>query len=295
MTLRHMKIFVTVCASKSVTEAARKLYIAQPSVSLAIKELEEHYGVRLFDRISKRLYLTEHGKQLLNYATHIISLFDRMEMEIQNPDSVGTLRVGSSITIGNYFLPDIAKQYKRQYPHIDFYMVIDNSNEIEKKILSNEIDIGLIEGRTHDPHVKSIIFRRDELVLICGKNHPLAEKQFVELSELEDYEFILRERGSGGRELFDSTMMIHNVNINQVGESVSNRAIIKLVQSGMGISVLPYLLVEQEIKKGSLRKINIKDVVFEREFYIIYHENKFFPKSVIKFIELCKGLSDRST
>ena len=105
MTIRHLRIFVAVCEEGSVTKAANKLYLAQPSVSLAISELEKFYGVKLFDRISRRLYLTDKGKQFLNYTKHIIDLFDELENGMKNWGSSGALRIGSSITIGNYFFP----------------------------------------------------------------------------------------------------------------------------------------------------------------------------------------------
>ncbi len=288
MTLRHMKIYVTVCECESVTAAAEKLYLAQPSVSLAIRELEEYYGVKLFDRISRRLYITELGKQFLNYATHIVSLFDEMEKEMKDWDSIGTLRVGSSITIGNYLLPQYVNRFNEQFPQMKVHVIIDNSENIEKRVMSNEIDFGLIEGITHNPQIISEKFMEDELVLICGKNHPFYNKEQIAVEVLPKYDFILREKGSGGRELFDSTMLVHNIEIKPVWESVSTRAIIKAVNEGLGLSILPYLLVKQDLESGTIKQIKIKDLTFKRHFYIIYHKNKFHTNSALKFMELCK-------
>ncbi|MHB8128118.1 MAG: LysR family transcriptional regulator, partial [Mobilitalea sp.] len=260
MTLRHMQIYITVCKFGNVTAAANNLFLAQPSVSLAIRELEEYYGVKLFDRISRKLYITETGKQVLNYATHIISLFDKMEQEIKNWDSIGTLRVGSSITIGYYLLPQYVKQFKKKYPQMKVQVIIDNSTEIEKRVISNEIDFGLIEGVVHSPHIMYEKFMDDELVLICGNNHPLANQDPIDVSVLQEYDFILREKGSGGRELFDSMMLIHNIKIEPLWESVSTQTIIRAVSECLGLSVLPFLLAKQDIENGNIQRIVVKDV-----------------------------------
>lgn len=291
MTLRHIKIFVTVCECGSVTEAANKLFIAQPTVSLVIKELEEYYGVKLFDRISRKLYITDPGKLLLNYATHIVSLFEKIENEIKDSNSYGTLRIGSSITIGNYLIPPLLQLFKNQFPNVNFHVTIDNSREIEELVFKNKIDFGLIEGTVHNPQIKSEKFINDELVLVCGKGHSLFEQVDVDLMEIRDHDFILREKGSGSRELFDSTMLIHGVEIQPVIESVSTQSIIRAVRSGIGITLLPYLLVKTDISEGNLHKINIRGIAFQRNYYIIYHQNKYFTQPAKCFIELCHNTS----
>jgi DNA-binding transcriptional LysR family regulator len=286
-----MKIFVTVCECDSVTAAAEKLFLAQPSVSLAIRELEEYYGVKLFDRISRKLYITEVGKQFLNYATHIVSLFDEMEKEVKNWDNIGTLRVGSSITIGTNLLPSFVKLFKNNHPNIKVQVVIDNSQEIEKRVITNEIDFGLIEGNPHHPGIHSEKFMDDQLVVIAGKDHPITKKEEVSVCDLKHCDFILREKGSGGRELFDSTMLIHDIVIEPIWESVSTRAIIQGVSEGLGLSVLPYLLVKMELDHGIIQTINVSDISFQRQFNVIYHKNKFLTKSILEFLEICKDIS----
>lgn len=289
MTLKHLKIFVTVCDCNGITAAAEKLYLAQPSVSLAISELEKYYGIKLFDRISRKLYLTESGKQFLNYATHIVSLFDEMEKEIKNWDSFGMLRIGSSITIGNYLLPKYVQMFKQQHPNIKVQVTIDNSEEIEHRIMSNSIDFALVEGVIHSPQLKHNTFMEEELVLICGTNHPLYKLKEVKIEMLKDYEFILREKGSGGRELFDSTMLLHGMEIRPIWESVSTQAIIRAVSLGLGLSVLPNLLVEKDLKAGNIEQIKVKNLSLKHRFHVIYHKNKFLTNSAKEFINLCKA------
>lgn len=287
MTLRHLRIFITVCETGSVTVAAKKLFLAQPSVSLAIRELEDNYGVKLFDRISRRLHITETGKHFLEYASHIVNLFEKMEDEIKNWDLVGSLRIGSSITVGNYLLPNYIKKYKKQNPNIKMYVKIDNSTVIEEAIMANEIDIGLIEGVIHYPQIISKKIMNDELVLVCGKNHPLSIQDSINVEELKNLDFILREKGSGGRELFDSMMLLHNIEIEPIGESVSNQAIIHNLYEGFGLSVLPRLIVKDKIEKGLLHQIKINGIKLSRELSIIYHKNKYLTNATNEFINLC--------
>ena len=244
MTLRHLKIFVTVCETGSTTAAGEKLHIAQPSISLAISELEDYYGIKLFDRIAKRLYITEAGKKFLQYATHIVGLFEEMEREIKNFDATGIIRIGASITIGNYLLPGYITRFKKIHPQMDVKVIIDNSEKIQQYILSNQIDIGLIEGIVYSPYIAEHKFRDDELVMVCGNAHPFANQKNVEISKLQNESFILRESGSAGREIFDSTMTSLGIKILPAWESTSTQAIIRAVQANLGISVLPYLLVK---------------------------------------------------
>ena len=200
MTLRHMKIFVSVYQNNGITRASEELHLAQPSVSLAIRELEDYYGIRLFDRISRRLYVTEQGKMFYDYALHIVSLFDEMELGIRNWEHMGTLRIGSSITIGNFLLPGLIKKFTTAHPNMNVKASVHNSSYIEESILNNRIDFALIEGIPESPQIIRDPFMNDRLCLICGTSHPLASRSTVLLSELEQHNFILREPGSGGRD-----------------------------------------------------------------------------------------------
>lgn len=287
MTLRHMKIFVAVCECKSVTAAAKKLFITQPAASLAITELEDYYGVRLFDRISKRLHITEMGKQLLSYATHIVSLFDEAEKSIRNLDSIGILRVGTSITIGNYLLPNFVKKFQDTHRNIKINAIIDNSKNIEDLVLRNEIDLGLIEGFSHSEYIESKIFMTDRMVLICSPDHAWSKVKEIEISDLNNSEFILRENGSAGREIIDNIFEMHGININQRWQSLSTQAIIKAVSKNLGISALPYLLVKENLDRGEVVEVAIKNITLIQNFSIINHKNKFLTNSAKDFMALC--------
>ena len=289
MTLRHLRIFVAVCETGSMTAAASQLFIAQPSISLAVSEMEEYYGVKLFDRISRKLYLTENGRRALQYARHIIDLLDEMEQGVKDLDTVGQLRVGTSITIGTYLLPHYVRQLKERYPSVKVEAFIVNSGCIEQRILDNEIDIGIIEGVAHSSYICSESFPGDRLAFICAADHIFAGKTLKELGEIKDQDFILREKGSAGREIFDGLAASQELAITPIWQSASNQAIIHGVKEGLGISILPYFLVQESLDRGETAEFKIKGLTLNRKFSVIYHRNKFLPKSAMALMDLCKG------
>lgn len=289
MTLRHLKVFVAVCELNSITKAAEKLHIAQPAVSCAIKELEDYYGIKLFDRISKRLYLTEAGKNFLSYATHIVSMFDEMESNMRDLDKPGKLHIGSSITIGTAFMPGYVGNFKALYPQTEVYVTIDSSDIIEKKILQNELDFALIEGIVHLDSIICETYMDDELVIICSLDHPFCKNKAVTVEQFISEPFLLREKGSGTRELFDNVLASLGYSVIPAWESTSTLALINAVINGLGLSVLPRMLVKDSINEGRIAAVQIEGLKFNRKFNIIYHKNKFLTASAKAFIEMCKS------
>lgn len=289
MTLRHMRIFVSVYQQNSITKAAEALHLAQPSVSLAISELERYYGIRLFDRISRRIYATEQGNQFYGYALHIVSLFNQMEQGIRNWESFGTLRAGASITIGNYLLPSIIAQFNQVCPDIRVQVQIKNSSDIEQCILNNDIDFALMEGLPESEQIERIPFRNDRLCLIASASHPLCQNKQVFIEDLLQYPVLLREKGSAGREILDDFFTLHHIFLTPQWESVSTQAIVAGVAQGLGISVLPYLMVEADLKAGRVVELPVADMSLSRNFYIAYHKNKYLTSSAKTFIQLCQS------
>ena len=285
MTLRHLKIFVAICHCGSATAAGEKLYIAQPSISLAISELESHYGIKLFDRIGKRLHITDSGKGFLQYATHIVDLFADMEQGVKNFDTFATIRIGSSITIGNYLLPNYILEFQKLHAHTKVEVVVANSDKIVQSILSNEVDIGLIEGIAHNPYIQQELFMQDDLVLICPKSHGFSGRQNVTLEELITQPLLLREMGSGGRELFHSTLTLQGLSYAPTWESVSNHALLSGVRNGLGVAILPHLLVKEAM--DTIGVFSLKDISFSRNFSVIHHRNKFLTQCAKDFMAQC--------
>lgn len=287
MTLRHMKIFVSVCREKSISLAAKKLFISQPAVSNAIKELETYYGTPLFDRISKKIYLTEAGKTVYQYAIHINSLFQELEDSVKGSGSSCQLRIGSSITIGTHLIPDYIKKFSENFPNIQTFVTIDSSDVIEKLVLENEVDFALIEGMIHSENIISTDFIKDELIVICDIDNPLLEKGCVPIDYLNSQHFLMREKNSGTRELAESILSLHNIAINPLWESSSTEAIVHGVSKGIGISILPLQLVQDYIDRNQIARLNVTGLNFNRQYHIIYHKNKFLSPASLEFMKLC--------
>jgi DNA-binding transcriptional LysR family regulator len=282
MTLRHLKIFIAVVNFGSMTAAAEALYIAQPTVSQAIAELENHYGVKLFDRLSRRLYITEVGKQFLSYSRHIVTLFEEMDQIMKNPDKSGILKIGASITVGARLLPRLTNDFADTYSSIRIQAVINNTR-----------DIGVVEGIVHSSDLISHAFMDDELVLAAGKQHPLSKCQYISSSELENLDFIVREQGSGTRELFESALAAKEIKWRLKWECNNPDGIKSAIINGIGVSFISKRLIEEEIKGERLSIIKVNGLDLKRKFSIIYHKNKYLTESMKAFFDLCYSLPSR--
>ena len=184
MTLRHMKIFRCVCENGcNTTKAAEAMHMTQPAVSLAIRELEQYYGVTLFDRIGRRLKITECGEHLLQYASHISSLFDDMEKTMRNWDYFGLLRIGASVTIGSQFLPGYVKAFNSRHPGTEVQVLVAPSAELEQKILSSELDVVLMEGIPHSRDLICEEYLEDHLSVVCPANGAFRQGQLLRIEE----------------------------------------------------------------------------------------------------------------
>lgn len=288
MTLRHIKIFTAVFRCSSVTKAAAELHLAQPSVSLAVKELEEYYGVRLFERIGRSISPTEAGKEFYGYALHIVSLFDEMEKKIRNWDTVGSLRIGASITIGTRILPVLLKEFRKEYPELRTEAFVGRSQAIEQRILDNAADIGLIENQPGNPDLCAIPFMQDELCAVVPPDHPLAgRKKAAALEELAQYPFLMREKGSAGRDILDACFAVRQISVRPRMESSSTQAIVRSVAEGLGVAVLPYLLIKKDIEAQTVKQIPLKHPL-QRSLNIIYHKSKYLTKNMKAFMKLCR-------
>lgn len=289
MTLRHMKIFVSVYQNLSITKAAEQLHLAQPSVSLAVKELENYYGLRLFDRISRRIYPTESGHRFYEYALHIVSLFEEMEKGIPLWEASAALRIGSSITTGNFLLPSIIKEFKSLHPDIKLSVSIKNTETIEQYLMNNQIDFALVEGDISHPEILKEAFLSDRLCLIASPSHPLAGQKKVAPETAARYDLLLREPGSAVREMSESLFLSHGLNITPAWESISTQALVRAAANGLGIAILPWLLVQEDLKSGKVVEIPVQSMELSRSFYLIRHRSKYLPQSAEAFLALCRA------
>lgn len=290
MTLRHFRIFMMVCDEGSMTAAAEKLYISQPSVSQAISELEHYYDVKLFERLGRRLYITQGGEKLLNYARHIINLFNEAEKEMHEIKEGGLLRIGASITIGTYILFDIIKKFKKLKPDITIEPIVDNTTVIESMLFKDEIDFGLVEGEVHSTDLIVAPFMEDELVLICSPQHPWAKKKSIKGKELDDTGFILREEGSGTRELFESVMASLGIKWHRTAVMNNAESIKNAVAADIGISVISKIAIKKELEQGELAVVELEDLQFKRRFSFVHHKNKYITEAMKDFFKSCSDI-----
>lgn len=287
MTLRHIRIFLSVFQNNGITKAAQELHIAQPSVSLAVKEMEEYYGTKLFDRIGKKIYPTQNGRRLYDYALKICGLFDEANRSVKNPDTLGEIRIGASITTGTKLLPDILKRYKTIRPEITVTAVVGNSDEIEKKVLANEIDVGFTEKQPQSPEILAEPFGADRLCAVAARGGTLAGAKRVTPEQLSREPFLTREKGSAVREITDAYFAVAGLTITPVMESTGTQALLNAAERGIGVAILPYLLAKERLDSGTLCEIPLVPEI-KRDLNIIRHKSKFLSPAVEEFCALWK-------
>ncbi|TDX52953.1 LysR family transcriptional regulator [Orenia marismortui] len=294
MTLRELKIFTTVCRTGSMSEAGRQLYITQPAISQTILDLEDKLNIKLFERINRKLILTYAGKRLLKYSKRILLLIAEAENDLEDIANLktGKLRIGASMTIGTYLLPPIIKKFTTKYPEIDLNFIIDNTSVIEKKILNNDIDLGLVEGPINSKDICFDPFYNDELFLISSKENPLSKKKDILQSDIQKEAFINREKGSGTREIIDKIMNKYSISYKAKHILNNIEAIKEAVKNNLGISILPEVALKDDLQSGSIKRLILKDIEFKRQFNIIYHKDKNLTELLNKFIEYIKDYSN---
>lgn len=289
MTLRHMKIFCALCDNDSnTTKTAEALNMTQPAISQTIREMEEFYGVKLFDRVGRKLIITEAGTVLLKYAKRISSLFDEAEEELQNLNEYGSIRVGATLTIGSLFLPRYADVFRKEHPKIDIKALVAATNILEQKILSFELDFALIEGFSHDSSIISEEYMTDELVIVGSPNGPYHDNQTISIEEFKKQKIIVRESGSGTREVFERATERAGFSMTPSWEAASVIALANAAISGLGLAVIPYRSICSFIDSGHLVRVNVEGIDLKRKFYLIRHKDKQFSNSAEMFYAFCR-------
>lgn len=249
ITLRQLEIFEKVADSQHVTRAAEQLLLSQSAVSMAIAELERMAGAPLFERRGRRLLLNDRGRLILPESREVLSRVGTIEKLLTDAvgESVGVLQVGASTTIGNYLLPPIVAEFSRRHPRARALLRVGNSQQTEAAVASGELDVGLIEGPSHLPSLTRLPWREDELVVIVGKGHPWGQRGEVSMAELAGAPWIMREKGSGTREVFETAMAAHGVGFDVAMELGHTEAVKKAVEAGLGVGCLSRMAVKREL------------------------------------------------
>lgn len=293
MTLRHLKIFVTVCDTMNMTEAAEALFISQSAVSQAIGELEKHYELRLFERLSRKLYRTKAGERLLGYARHMIRMSGEMERDMKSLTETGLIRLGASVTIGAALLPELISAAGREWPALEIQVFEDNTREIQARLLEDKADLALVEGELTAPEIQSLPFLEDELLLICSPSHPFAALSTVPAKALGGERLIVREEGSGTRKTFEDGMGALGIPWEAAWTCNNADTIKAAVKANLGVSVISRRAVAREEGAGELVVKAVEGIRFTRTFKITYHRNKYLTPSMKGFMELCLAYGER--
>lgn len=289
MTIRHLKLFTEVYRTLNVTKAAENLNMTQPTVTRAIQELEDHYGTKFFDRINKRLNSNEAGNKFYSYAMNTLEAYDHMEAGMLHYQDNEVIRVGATLSIGSIVLPKIIKKFKELYPEIQIKSFVNNTEHLQEMISYNQIDFALMEGYAPVEHICSEVFSEDRLVLLLPPEDPRAKQGTVSLETLKNDNFLLREKGSVGRNYVDVLFSSHGFPIEPVMESISTHAIVRAVNAGIGVSILPKDLVEHGIMSGYVSSCEIEDIDLSRQNYIVWHEDKYLTDKMKELMTLCKN------
>lgn len=290
-TLRQLEIFAAVAEYKKMNLAASNLYIAQPTVSQTIIDLEKEYDTVLFERHNKELKITPAGTLLLKRAKEIITLHEGLEQEMKNLHEQRPLKIGATLTIGNTLISELVSLLIKEHPDIDVSVYIDNTRLLEHRMMHNELDLALVEGVILRKEIQTEPVFHDRLEIICGCEHPFAKKTSIQIEELANQNFIMRERGSGTRAIFENLMLAHHVPFITKWESCSSSAIIDAVRHNLGLGIVSYRCVKEYDQNGEVKICPIESLNMERYFYLCYNRNHPITSQMQDFTNMIHNLS----
>ena len=292
-TLRQLQVFLAIAHQQNVSKAATQLNLSQSAASSALKELEQQFDLQLFDRIGKRLQLNEQGRLIRPKAEHLLAEATELEQTLLKQADAGNLKVGATLTIGNYLAVNMMAEMMHQQPDARINLEVANTATISKKVLNYDLDIGLIEGELQHPDLEVTPWRDDELAVFCSPEHPLAKKVLAKRKindqDLLAANWILREAGSGTQQTFERAMHGIFPNLKIVHELQHTEAIKRAVEANLGIGCLSEITLKEEFERGTLIRLPVPQRNFKRSFYLIIHRQKFRSSGIEQWISLCEN------
>ena len=288
ISLKQLNVFHAITQHKTLTAAAEQLCLSKAAISMALAELEKQLSHPLFDRVNNRLILNQEGQQLLPLADELlIRALQITHLFSDNPALYGKLRLGSSDTIGNHISPYLLSQFRQQHQHLSQSLFISNSATICQKLVDFELDIALIESQTHHPDLISIPFSHDEMCIISAIDHPLAKQKTLTITDLEHSDWVLREPGSGSREVFINTLAPKLNQWQLAFENNTTEALISSVSAGLGLGCLSTLAAQYAIKSGRVSQLTLP-ISMPRRFWFLIHKDKYQNPLLKSFIAFCQ-------
>ncbi|MDX1824482.1 MAG: selenium metabolism-associated LysR family transcriptional regulator [Thiohalomonadales bacterium] len=290
---RRLQVFQTVARLLSFTKAAEELHMTQPAVTFQVRQLEEQFNTRLFDRTHNRISLTEAGKRVHECAERIFELYAEMDNSVREltGDISGVLILGASTTIAEYMLPALLGDFKAKYPDITIRLKVANTDGIVSQVESNAIDLGVVEAPVNNKNLVVEECRTDHLVLIVPPAHELAQEDVVPIRRVAEYPFICREEGSGTREVMIESMQhagVSPADLNIAMELGSLEAIKGAVEAGMGVSILSNATIQKELKLGTLVAVQL-DPPIDRPFSFVHQKQKFRVRAMDELLSFARG------
>ena len=285
MNLRQLEVFRAVCEQGGFTRAAQSLYMTQPAVSHVIAELEKEAGCPLFDRISRRIYLTEAGRIFLEKARQILELHEELSAGFPALTGQAPLRIGSGITIANFHLPTILRRCRRLDGFPSVRVTVDQAGRIEEALLNSELDVALIEGVVRHPHLIRQPFSSYDTAAFCAPSHPLATRSPLSLDDLLTAELLLREPGSAIRDAFDSALLLRDRCAAPAWTSVNSPALAAAAREGLGVAVLPACLTEADVAAGRLVRLEVEGLTLRNQNQLVVHRDKTITPPLRLFME----------
>ncbi|MBF0139054.1 MAG: LysR family transcriptional regulator [Magnetococcales bacterium] len=289
----RLRVFHAVAKHLSFTRAAEELYLTQPAVTFQIRQLEEHFNTRLFDRHHNRISLTDAGEAVFSYAERILDLYREAEKAISEMtgETRGIIKLGASTTIGEYLLPPILSGYHENFPKVQIRLSIDNTRLVVRKLEDATIDMGMVEGPVSNKNISTAPCLEDELVVVIPPGHPFASLDEIPLAKLKEYPFVSREEGSGTRMVISEHLSKAGLSydhLDMILELGTTESVKAAVEGGVGFSILSSVALRKELQLQSLVVRRVKGIRFRRLLNFIYQKQKFRSKAVEEFLNYAK-------
>ena len=310
LTLRQLQIFVAVARAGSTMAAAHEIALSQSATSASLNELEDLLGGTLFSRVGRRLVLNEHGRSMLPQARLLLDTARAIESQFGKAgrSSAPRLRIAASTTIGNWLLPKVIAAYRREEDAARIAVEIGNTWQVARAVGQFEVDLGFIEGPTQEPHIKVLPWMTDELVIACSPKHPIARargflrgrnpagarrggRRRISLAELAGATWLLREAGSGTREVVERELQPHLHQLNTETELGSTEAILQAAAEGLGLTCLSRCTVNDMVKLKRLVVLDTALPALRRTFYLVHHERRYMSPTLERFIAHCMAFN----
>lgn len=288
---RH-QTFLQLCRIKNYTKTAKKLHITQPTVTQHIKHLEDYYGLKLFNYSGKSLKITEAGKKLYTYTEKMIADSKEVKKNVREKSSIKNIKFGATLSIGEFVMPDLLNRVMAEKPELNLDMLVENTETLLNKLKNGEINFAILEGFFNKSKFGYQLFSKEKFIGVCSLKSKYY-KQAIKLDDLLDSRLILRENGSGTREILEQILYINNLSKKSFDNKmeIGNLNVIKeLVAQNKGISFMYQAAAQKYLNNNKLSVLKIKGFNIKREFNFVYLKNSVFENKYQSYFKLFKKI-----